>query len=229
MRVYFRSGFLNQNIPKIYPKIQYLNQINKLEYLYEYSIPVHIRKNICKTLNIPTFKVNSDIIKIPKYPSFLSNKINVYKADDFIYIQIPFECHDSLYTTIHFLRKNHNLPFFIDGEFTTKEICIIENLRKEFDNLYFKFSELEFHYFKIEDMEENSLKISTHCLTENINFDLPYNEIKNKFYIVKEDEKQYKDVGLKRYYTLIDKNLGLLSESMLLPKSIEKDDIIILQ
>jgi hypothetical protein len=106
---------------------------------------------------------------------------------------------------------------------------MIEDLRKEFTNLYFRFSELEFHYFKIEDVEENVLKISTHCLIENMNFDLPYSKIKNNFYTVKEYEKEYIDIGLKKYYKIIDKNLGLLSESMFLPNSITKDDVIILQ
>lgn len=229
MRVYFRSGFLNENIPKIYPKIQYLNKINKLEYLYEYSIPIHLRKNICKIINIPTFQVNTDIVKLPKYTCFVSNKIDVYKTDTFIYIQIPFDSYESLYSLIHFIRENHDLPCFINGEFTTKDIPIIEKLMKEFDKLYFKFSDLEFHYFKIEDIEKDTLHISTHCLTENMDFNLPYNKIKNKFYTVKEQEKEYKDVGLKKYYTIIDKNLGLLSESMFLPKSINKDDVIILQ
>jgi hypothetical protein len=229
MKVYFRSGFLNTNIPKIYPKIQHLNQINKLEYLYEYSIPIHLRKNICKIMNIPTFIINSDIVKLPKYSGFISNKINIYKTNDFIYFQIPFECHHSLYNITHFLRSNHTLPCFIDGEFTTKDIPMIEDLRKEFTNLYFRFSELEFHYFKIEDVEKNILKISTHCLIENMNFDLPYNKIKNNFYTVKEYEKEYIDIGLKKYYKIIDKNLGLLSESMFLPNSITKDDVVILQ
>lgn len=229
MRVYFRSGFLSENIPKIYPKIQYLNKINKLEYLYEYSVPIYLRKNICKIMSIPTFTVNTDIVKLPKYTCFVSNKIDVYKTDTFIYIKISFETYDSLYSLIHFLRKNHNLPCFINGEFTTKDIPVIEKLMKEFDKLYFKFSDLEFHYFKIEDIEKDTLRISTHCLTENMNFDLPYDEIKNKFYTVKESEKEYIDIGLKKYYTIIDKNLGLLSESIFLPKSINKDDVIILQ
>jgi hypothetical protein len=229
MKVYFRSGFLNTNIPKIYPKIQYLNEINKLEYLYEYSIPVHLRKNICKILNINTFQVNSDIVKLPKYSCFISSKIDVYKTDTFIYIQIPFESYYNLYSVLHIIRKNYNLPCFINGEFTTKDIPIIEDMLKEFNNLYFKFSDLEFHYFKVDDVDKDILKITTHCLTENMNFDLPYQDIKNKFYTVKESEKEYIDVGLKKYYTIIDKNLGLLSESMFLPKSINKDDIIILQ
>jgi hypothetical protein len=229
MKVYFRSGFLNTNIPKIYPKIQHLNKINKLEYLYEYSIPLRLRKNICKVINIPTFEVNTDIVKLPKYTCFISNKIDVYKTDDFIYIQIPFECYNSLYNLIHFLRKNHNLPCFINGEFTRQDIPVIENIMKEFTNLYFKFSDLEFHYFKVDGIDNDTLKITTHCLTENMNFDLPYEEIKNKFYTVKESEKEYIDVGLKKYYTIIDKNLGLLSEYMFLPKSINIDDVIILQ
>jgi hypothetical protein len=229
MRVYFRSGFLNTNISKIYPKIQHLYKINKLEYLYEYSIPVHLRKNICKILNIHTFQVNTDIVKLPKYTCFVSNKIDVYKTDNFIYIQIPFESYDNLYSLVHFIRKNHDLPCFINGEFTTQDIPIVEKLMKEFSGLYFKFSDLEFHYFKVEDIEKNTLCISTHCLTENMNFDLPYPEIKNKFYTVKEQEKEYVDIGLKKYYTIIDKNLGLLSESMFLPKSITVNDVIILE
>lgn len=229
MRVYFRSGFSSINIPKIFPKIQFLNKINKLDYLYEYSIPVHLRKNICKIMNIPTFSVNSDIVKLPKYTNFISNKINVYKVDDFIYIEIPFECHKNLFPLIHFLRTNHKLPCFINGDFTTQDIPMIEKLMKEFPNLYFKFSELEFHYFKVNETKGNTLEITTHCLTENINFDLPYNDIKDKFFIVKNEHKEYKDIGLKKYYTIIDKNLGLLSEHVFLPKSIRKDDIIILE
>ena len=62
-----------------------------------------------------------------------------------------------------------------------------------------------------------------------MNFDLPYPEIKNKFYTVKEQEKEYIDIGLKKYYKIIDKNLGLLTESMFLPKSIATNDVIILE
>jgi hypothetical protein len=229
MKVYFRSDFLQKNIHRIYPKISYLKNINRLDNLYEYSIPVHLRKNICKIMRIPTFEFKSEEIKIPRFINFHSKTIPVYKSKDFFYIQIPFEEHQNLITLLHFLKDKHKLPCFINGEFTNQDIPFIEKILDKFkEEIYFKFSDLEFHYLYIEEITGDTIKVSTQCLTENIDFDLPFDMIKNKHFIVKEEEKEYVDIGFKKYYRLVDKNLGFLSESIYLPVSIKKNDLIIL-
>ena len=216
MRVYFRSEILKKDIPKIYPKISYLSKINKLDYLYEYSVPIHLRKNICKIMRIPTFELKNEDIKIPRFTNFISKNIPVYKTDKLFYIQIPFE-------------EQNNLPCFVNGEFTNQDIPFVEKILDKFnENVYFKFSDLEFHYLYIEEIKGDTIKVSTQCLTENIDFDLPFDMIKNKHFIIKDGEKEYTDISIKKYYRLVDKNLGLLSESMYLPKSIQKNDLIIL-
>ena len=229
MRVFFRSDFLHENIPKIYSKISYLKNINRLDNLYEYSIPVHLRKNICKIMRIPTFDLKSQEIKIPKFLNFVSKNIPVYKTDKFFYIQIPFEEQHNLTTLLHFLKDKHKLPCFVNGEFTNQDIPFLEKILDKFnEEIYFKFSDLEFHYLYIEEIKGDTIKVSTKCLTENIDFDLPFDMIKNKYFIVKDGENEYIDIGFKKYYRLVDKNLGYLSESMYLPISIQKNDLIIL-
>jgi hypothetical protein len=229
MKVYFRSEILKKDISKIYPKISYLSKINKLDHLYEYSIPVHLRKNICKIMRIPTFELKNEEVKIPRFTNFISKTIPVYKTKNFFYIQIPYEEQNKLTTLLHFLKDKHNLPCFVNGEFTNQDIPFIEKILDTFnENVYFKFSDLEFHYLYIEEIEEHTLKVSTHCLTENINFDLPFDTIKNKYFTVKEKDKEYTDISFKKYYRIVDKNLGLLSESIYLPKSIQKNDLVIL-
>ena len=229
MRVYFRSEFLQKNIPKIYPKISYLKNINRLDNLYEYSIPVHLRKNICKIMRVPTFELKSEEIKIPRFINFVSKSIPVYKTDKFFYIQIPFEEQRNLVTLLHFLRDKYNLPCFVNGEFTNQDIPFVEKILEKFnEEIYFKFSDLEFHYLYIEEIKGDTIKVSTQCLTENIDFDLPFDMIKDKYFTVKDGEKEYTDISIKKYYRLVDKNLGLLSESIYLPKSVQENDLIIL-
>jgi hypothetical protein len=93
----------------------------------------------------------------------------------------------------------------------------------------FKLSDLEFSYFQVKSVENNSIYTETKCLRERLELDLPnYHEDNISFnYII--NDKLVPNIDIQRYYKIKDKRLGILSEAIMLPKSINKDSIVILR
>jgi hypothetical protein len=232
MPIYFKSGLKMDHMKRILPCIQYFDMKNKIHDLYTFSIPFQLRKCVFNTLNIPSYSYNVDCSTLYPFTKFISKNIKVYMSNKAFVIKIQHNDLQSLNVVIHFL-QNHskNFPIFIDAEFTNSDMVFIQNILKQFPEtkLYFKISDLEFSYLYIEDVKNDTLYTKSTVFYDRIEPNFPDYFEKNMFYYrdVKDEVKGC--IDFKKYFKVYDKNLGILSQNYLFPKSIEKDSIVILK
>jgi hypothetical protein len=234
MSIYIKStakkSFVYNN--KLVKCIDSFVKTGDIDKLYYYSIPYGLRKTIFKTLNIPIY--NEDISDKSLYPftKFISKNIDVSIGKKCFYIKLKHTDFERLSMVINFLHDhNKDYTIFIDSEFTNKDINFIQTILKKFPdkNIKFKLSELEFSYFQVKEIKDNTLYTETKCLSERLEIDLPpYFEKDLHFNIIREGNL-IPDIDILKYYRIQDIRSGILAENAMFPRCIKENSVMILQ
>jgi len=235
MKLYFKSGMAPIKMLRIIPCINHFIKKDNFDKLYTYSISYELRKNLCKSLLIPTYKFDINLKEYKKFSKFISNSIQVYINEKNFLIDIPYEEINLLPLLLNFLddqkdTKNHKI--YIKSEFSHSDILFMNNIIKDFSSrsIFFRLSDLEFSYLKINEVKGDTLYTETSCFYERLEPNFPEQYEKNLFYYRLINDNQLKpDIGFMKFFKVYDKNLGLISHNYRFPNSIEKDSIIVLQ
>jgi hypothetical protein len=246
MKLYFKSGMTSTKMSRIIPCINHFIKKDNYDKLYTYSISYELRKNLCKSVLIPTYKYDINLKDYKKFSKFISNSIHVYvnENENKFLINIPYEEINILPILLNFLddqksTKNHTI--YINSEFSNSDILFMNHMLRDFPNrnIFFRLSDLEFSYLKVNEVKDDTLYTETSCFYERLEHNFPEQYEKNLFYYKLNEDKlnedrlvedQLKpDIDIKKFFKVYDKNLGLITHNYRFPKSIEKDSIIILE
>ncbi len=224
---------------RIIPCINHFIKKDNFDKLYTYSISYELRKNLCKSVLIPMYKYDINLKEYKKFSKFISNSIQVYINENKFLINIPYEEISLLPLLLNFLddqknTKNHSI--YINSEFSNCDMFFMNHIVRDFQNrnIFFRLSDLEFSYLKVNEVKDDTLYTETSCFYERLEPNFPEHYEKNLFYYKSFEDgsifDQLKpDIDLMKFFKIYDKNLGLLTNNYRFPRSIEKDSIIILQ
>lgn len=232
MYIYLKSKLDFRHLSRIAKCVRDCTLSGKTKKLYDYSIPYGLRKAVFKTLSIPTY--TNELKESKEYPftKFISKNTKVFLGNKYFHIKIEHSELESLPIIILFL-KDHNADYsiYIDCEFTNSDISFIQNIMDKFPDrkIYFKLSEIEFSYLMIKSINEGILYTETECLLERLEIGIPDHFEKDLHFKILKGEEIIPDVGLKRFYRIEDKRLGIVSENAMFPTNLKENSIIILQ
>ncbi len=232
MYIYLKSTLDFKQIPKIARCVKDLTSLGEFKKLYSFSIPYGLRKAIFKTLSIPTY--TNEIKETKEYPftKFISKNTKVFLGDKYFHIKIDHSELSNLPIIILFL-KDHNTDYsvYVDCEFTNSDINFLQDIIDKFPGrkIYFKLSEIEFSYLMIKNIGDGVLYTETECLLERLEIGIPNHFEKDLHFKTIKGEEIIPDIGLKRFYRIEDKRLGIVSENAMFPINLRENSIIILQ
>ncbi len=224
---------------RIVPCINHFIKKDNFDKLYTYSISYELRKSLCKSVLIPTYKYDINLKEYKKFSKFISNSIQVYTNENKFLINIPYEEINILPILLNFLddqksTKNHTI--YINSEFSNSDILFMNHILRDFPNrsIFFRLSDLEFSYLKVNEVKDDIIYTETSCFYERLEPNFPEHYEKNLFYYKSFEDKSIfdkirPDIGFMKFFKVYDKNLGLISHNYRFPINIEKDSVIILQ
>lgn len=242
MSIYLKSTLNAKHLYRIKKTVSSAIKSGNIDNLYYYSIPFGLRKTVFKSFSIPIY-LNDYIDKTfcPVENFFLKDIClslgekcyNVYLEKVNTYEGVPnWTEFERLEFIIQYLNKrNKDFTIYIDSEFTNNNLRLIHTLLNRFPDvdIRFKLSDLEFSYFQIKSIENDTIYTETKCLFERLELDLPNCYEDNVSFKQIINGKLVTNIDIQRYYKIKDKKLGILSDGTMLPKSISKDSIVILR
>ena len=232
MYIYIKSTLDFKQIPKISRCVKNLTSLGEFKKLYNFSIPYGLRKTIFKTLSIPTY--TNEIKESSEYPftKFISKNTKVFLGNKYFHIKINHSELVNLPIIILFLRDhNRDYSVFVDCEFTNGDISFLQDILDKFPGrkIYFKLSDIEFSYLMIKNINDGVLYTETECLLERLEIGIPNHFEKDMYFKIIKDDEIISDIGLKIFYRIEDKRLGIVSENAMFPKNLKENSIVILQ
>jgi hypothetical protein len=232
MSIYLKSTLNSIHFNRIAKCVNSFIKFGNIDNLYYYSIPYSLRKKVFKSYCIPFYMNNISEKKVYPFTKFISKSIDVSIGEKCFYITIRHSEFERLSTILHFLSEhNKEYAVYIDSEFTNKDLKFIESILNKFPdrNIQFKLSDIEFSYFQIKSITDNTIYIETECLTERLELDLPPYYEDNIFFTNLKNNKLISNIDIMKFYKIKDKNSGIVSEGSLLPRTIEENSFVILQ